>query len=153
MFVNGEPVYQGRVLRQDLAHALNGTGTPAFSRGLYGPFKVCLDVLLAFILLVLSAPVTVLACLLVKLTSPGPMIYCQTRLGRGGKPYTIYKIRTMAHNCEQASGICWAQPNDRRDDHGRQRNGEAQQHALRGETNQRIGIHNLSGKLRARHQR
>jgi lipopolysaccharide/colanic/teichoic acid biosynthesis glycosyltransferase len=111
MFLNGEPVCQDSVFRQDFAHALFGRVKPPV-RVWYDPIKVCVDLTLAVILSVLSMPVFLLACLAVKLTSRGPVIYCQTRLGRGGRPYTIYKIRTMTHNCEQSSGICWAKPND-----------------------------------------
>jgi len=82
--------------------------------GWYGSFKGLLDVSLAVLFLALSAPVMLLACLAVKLTSRGPIFYCQTRLGRGAGPYTIYKIRTMTHECERNSGICWARPNDPR---------------------------------------
>ena len=52
--------------------------------------------------------------LLVKLTSPGPAIYSQTRLGKNGRPFTIYKIRSMTHNCEGQSGARWSTPGDMR---------------------------------------
>jgi lipopolysaccharide/colanic/teichoic acid biosynthesis glycosyltransferase len=55
-----------------------------------------------------------LAGLLVKLTSRGPILYTQIRLGRFGKPYTIYKIRTMRHSCESLSGPLWSKPGDTR---------------------------------------
>src|SRR5207248_4660391 len=54
------------------------------------------------------------AMLLVKLTSPGPMLYTQTRLGRRGRPFTIYKIRTMLHDCESLTGPQWSTPGDTR---------------------------------------
>ena len=54
----------------------------------------------ALVLLVLSAPFVLISMLLVKLTSPGPAMYAQTRLGRNGLPFTIYKIRSMTNNCE-----------------------------------------------------
>jgi lipopolysaccharide/colanic/teichoic acid biosynthesis glycosyltransferase len=69
---------------------------------------------LAAVLLVLVAPVLALAALAVKLTSRGPVLYCQTRSGKGGGPYTIYKIRTMVHNCESATGARWSAPGDPR---------------------------------------
>src|SRR5206468_4326259 len=52
--------------------------------------------------------------ILVKLTSRGPAFYSQTRLGLRGKPFTIYKIRTMIHNCESRSGARWCMPGDPR---------------------------------------
>jgi lipopolysaccharide/colanic/teichoic acid biosynthesis glycosyltransferase len=69
---------------------------------------------LAAVLLVLTAPLILLAALLVKLTSRGPAFYCQKRLGRHGRIFTLYKIRTMRHNCEQVSGPRWATRDDPR---------------------------------------
>jgi lipopolysaccharide/colanic/teichoic acid biosynthesis glycosyltransferase len=76
--------------------------------------KHAFDAVAAAILLVLTAPLVVLAALAVKLTSRGPVIYRQTRTGKDGKPYSIFKIRTMAHNCESATGARWALPSDPR---------------------------------------
>jgi lipopolysaccharide/colanic/teichoic acid biosynthesis glycosyltransferase len=76
--------------------------------------KVCTDFVCALVLLVLTAPVLVLVALAVKLTSRGSIFYTQTRLGRGGQPYTIFKIRTMYANCETLTGACWATAQDPR---------------------------------------
>jgi lipopolysaccharide/colanic/teichoic acid biosynthesis glycosyltransferase len=76
--------------------------------------KIALDFVSALILIVLTAPIVLLAALVVKLTSRGPIIYCQTRTGKGGKPFTIYKIRTMTHNCESLTGARWSSPGDPR---------------------------------------
>ena len=51
---------------------------------------------------------------MIRLTSPGPVIYTQSRLGRNAKPYTIYKLRTMTHDCERVSGVRWCVPGDPR---------------------------------------
>ena len=67
-----------------------------------------MDVVGAAVLIVLALPVVALAALLVKLTSPGPAVYTQVRVGRGGRPYTIYKLRTMVHNCERDTGPRWS---------------------------------------------
>lgn len=80
----------------------------------YIPCKVVLEFAIAAALLVLSAPVILLSALLIKLSSRGPAFYTQTRLGRHGLPYTIYKLRTMTHNCEQKSGPQWATAHDSR---------------------------------------
>jgi lipopolysaccharide/colanic/teichoic acid biosynthesis glycosyltransferase len=77
-------------------------------------FKHLADFVIALCLLLLTWPLMVLAALLVKLTSPGPMVYSQTRLGCRGRLYRIYKIRTMYHNCETLSGPCWSTPGDAR---------------------------------------
>jgi lipopolysaccharide/colanic/teichoic acid biosynthesis glycosyltransferase len=68
----------------------------------------------AALMLLLAAPVVLIAGLLVKLTSRGPIFYSQTRVGKNGKCFTIYKIRTMVHNCEGHSGAKWATANDPR---------------------------------------
>jgi len=83
-------------------------------RTFYGVVKVSMDFVCALLLLVLMAPIILLAALAVKLTSRGAVFYAQTRLGRGGKPYTIYKIRSMFHNCESLSGVRWATARDQR---------------------------------------
>jgi lipopolysaccharide/colanic/teichoic acid biosynthesis glycosyltransferase len=77
-------------------------------------WKGAVDLVLALLLLVLTAPLVLAAMVLVRLTSRGPAIYAQTRLGRDGRPFVLYKIRTMAHDCERQTGPRWATPNDPR---------------------------------------
>jgi lipopolysaccharide/colanic/teichoic acid biosynthesis glycosyltransferase len=74
---------------------------------------VIMEYLLVSLLLVVSAPVMALACLLVRLTSRGPVLYTQQRMGLGGRCFTIYKIRTMYHDSE-TSGPTWCVQGDRR---------------------------------------
>ncbi|HMB06520.1 MAG TPA: sugar transferase [Isosphaeraceae bacterium] len=76
--------------------------------------KRAFDVTLSAILLVLSAPLFLLAMVLVKLTSRGPFIYSQVRLGRDRRTFTMYKIRTMAHDCERLTGPRWSTRDDPR---------------------------------------
>lgn len=76
--------------------------------------KPLLDRCLAAILLVLLAPLTFLAALLVKLTTRGPAFYTQTRVGENGRLFTILKLRTMYHDCEAATGSVWSQAGDPR---------------------------------------
>jgi lipopolysaccharide/colanic/teichoic acid biosynthesis glycosyltransferase len=84
------------------------------TRAWYPPCKAVLEYAAALVLFVLTGPVVLVAALLVKLTSRGPAFYAQTRLGRGGQPYQIHKLRTMAHNCEAASGPQWSTAHDPR---------------------------------------
>lgn len=104
----------------DIAHVRDGTATecpPQYERaggGVYSAIKVAGEFLFAAVLLTLVSPLLLVAMLLVKLTSRGPVLYSQTRMGLKGRPFSIYKIRTMRHRCEDASGACWSQPGDAR---------------------------------------
>jgi lipopolysaccharide/colanic/teichoic acid biosynthesis glycosyltransferase len=94
-----------------------GSADPGYeptSRPWFDRFKDLTDLCLGVVLLVASAPVLAAAALLVRVTSRGPVIYRQTRLGQGGRRYTIFKLRTMKHNCEAKSGIRWATKGDSR---------------------------------------
>src|SRR5579862_8055380 len=71
---------------------------PPATHGWYPAVKIAFDWTLSGLLLAAS-PFIALAALLVKLTSRGPAFYSQVRLGLNGKPFWIYKIRTMTHNC------------------------------------------------------
>jgi lipopolysaccharide/colanic/teichoic acid biosynthesis glycosyltransferase len=77
-------------------------------------FKVGLEFTIALLLLVLSLPLILVTAVLVKLTSPGPAFYSQVRLGRHGRTFRLYKIRTMWHDCEKTTGARWAVPGDPR---------------------------------------
>jgi lipopolysaccharide/colanic/teichoic acid biosynthesis glycosyltransferase len=92
----------------------DGDWAPEPAGGVYAGLKGVAEFGVALVLLVLGAPLILLAGLLVKLTSRGPMLYSQTRLGRFGRPYRIFKIRTMAHNCESTSGAKWSTEGDPR---------------------------------------
>lgn len=76
--------------------------------------KAAIDYALAAALLVLLLPVMAVTAAAVKLTSRGPAIYSQTRVGRGGRVFVIYKFRTMYHECEKVSGIQWSVRGDLR---------------------------------------
>jgi len=60
-------------------------------------YKRPFDVLVATLLLVLTAPVAAVVALIVKFTSPGPILFRQERLGQNARPFTLYKFRTMYH--------------------------------------------------------
>ncbi len=60
--------------------------------------KRALDVVAALIALAVFGPLMLVIALLVRLTSPGPIIFKQKRLGRGGVPFTFYKFRSMEVN-------------------------------------------------------
>ena len=90
-------------------------GLPLSARsGWYSSFKSAAEFVAALLLLVVSAPLVTLAALVVRLTSPGPAFYSQIRLGRNGKPFRLYKLRTMLHDCEALTGARWAISGDPR---------------------------------------
>jgi lipopolysaccharide/colanic/teichoic acid biosynthesis glycosyltransferase len=58
------------------------------------------DVLVGLLGSALTAPVVALAALAVRLESPGDSIYTQVRVGKDGRPFRIFKLRTMVHGAE-----------------------------------------------------
>jgi len=63
--------------------------------------KQAVDYIGAAVLLVVSAPILLVVALLIKITSPGPILFHQDRSGLNGRPFTLYKFRTMVSNAEQ----------------------------------------------------
>jgi lipopolysaccharide/colanic/teichoic acid biosynthesis glycosyltransferase len=86
----------------------------AGSQSRYESVKRILDCVLAGLMLVVALPFMILFAALIRMTSRGPAIYAQTRWGIGERPFTLYKLRTMQHDCEKLTGPCWAVPNDPR---------------------------------------
>lgn len=82
--------------------------------GLGDRIKAAADCALAALGLVPGIPLMLVCGLLVRLTSRGPAFYTQTRVGRGGRIFTLYKIRTMVHECESLTGPRWSMPGDPR---------------------------------------
>lgn len=66
-----------------------------FHAVIYPHVKRLLDILVAAALLLLLAPVIAAVAVLVKCTSPGPVLFIQTRGGQHGRPFRLYKFRTM----------------------------------------------------------
>jgi lipopolysaccharide/colanic/teichoic acid biosynthesis glycosyltransferase len=80
----------------------------------YLPVKHALDFVLALGLLVVAAPILAVLWVVIRVSSRGPAVYSQVRLGLHGRPFTLYKLRSMVHNCESASGPQWSTPGDAR---------------------------------------
>ena len=71
----------------------------AVSRPGYELSKRLVDVTVALLVLALLSPLWVLIGIIVRLTTPGPALYCVRRaVGKGGREFTVYKFRTMVHN-------------------------------------------------------
>lgn len=62
--------------------------------------KRCLDILISFIALITLSPLLIIIAGAVKLDSKGPALFKQGRLTKDGKPFTMYKFRTMIENAE-----------------------------------------------------
>jgi lipopolysaccharide/colanic/teichoic acid biosynthesis glycosyltransferase len=76
--------------------------------------KRTLDLLIGGIGCLLSAPLVALAALLIRLESPGHPIYRQRRVGRDGRPFEIYKLRTMVSGAEfTGTGLAIQEGDDR----------------------------------------
>jgi sugar transferase (PEP-CTERM system associated) len=77
-------------------------------------FKRTSDILFALIGLLFALPLFPLISLLIKVDSPGPILFKQKRLGENEKHFLLYKFRTMQDNAESRSGPVWTQENDPR---------------------------------------
>ena len=82
------------------------------------PWNMQVQTLYSFIIAVIgvivAAPVMLLVAIAVRLTSPGPVLFRQKRVGLNGKHFTLYKFRSMRADAEAATGAVWAKRNDPR---------------------------------------
>ncbi|MEM6415630.1 MAG: sugar transferase [Pseudomonadota bacterium] len=67
----------------------------------YGATKRKIDVVLSAIALVFFFPLMALLAVLIKLTSPGPAVFSQSRIGFGGRQFKCYKFRTMVNDADE----------------------------------------------------
>ncbi len=89
-----------------------------YSSGFYfgtldNALKRMLDVGVSLVLLLLFSPFLLAACIAIKLDDGGPILYSQERVTRNGRPFNIYKMRTMRTDAE-SNGAVWAQARDPR---------------------------------------
>lgn len=64
--------------------------------------------------IIITVPVMIVVALIVKFTSPGPVLFRQERVGLNGAPFTLYKFRSMYPDSEAETGPVWATKNDPR---------------------------------------
>lgn len=80
----------------------------------FAKFKRVMDYFLAILGLTISSPLLMVSAILIKMNSPGPAVYKQNRVGKDGKIFKIYKLRTMRVDAEKFTGAVWARKNDPR---------------------------------------
>lgn len=69
---------------------------------------------ISLVCLILSLPLILLIAIAIKMSSPGPVLYRQERVGRNGVVFTCYKVRTMKTDAEADTGAAWAGDDDPR---------------------------------------
>ena len=109
---------EGVVVREKLFQVgrmqmLDLTTTPADSLD-YALLKRAFDICFSTIVLLLSAPLMALIGVLVKITSPGPILFAQERVGLNGQPFKMYKFRTMQTGSVTESDTRWTAEGDPR---------------------------------------
>jgi sugar transferase (PEP-CTERM system associated) len=88
-------------------------GFNLISRQYVQTLKRIFDFIFAGLLIAFALPFALLTALAIRIDSPGPVFFKQVRIGKGGKPFTLYKFRSMCANAE-ARGAQWAETNDPR---------------------------------------
>lgn len=73
-----------------------------------------MDICGALLLIIIFSPVFLILSLLIKISSPGEIIFKQKRLGHFGKPFFMYKLRTMVKNAEHMGSGMYLEENDSR---------------------------------------
>ncbi|HME10525.1 MAG TPA: sugar transferase [Bryobacteraceae bacterium] len=77
-------------------------------------FQTAYSLLLALVGAVIFSPVMLLVALAVRVSSPGPILYRQKRVGQSDVPFTLYKFRSMYVDAEARTGAVWAKKDDPR---------------------------------------
>ena len=104
----------GRVPIRELRPSQLIFGTQLGPRRTNLRIQMIYSTLIAAIGLVIFGPIMLLTALAVKITSPGPILFQQTRVGLYNRPFTIYKFRSMVADAEAKTGAVWASRHDSR---------------------------------------
>ena len=76
--------------------------------------KRTMDIVGSIVGIIVTSPLMLLMCLIIKLTSPGPLIFKQERVGLHNRPFQMYKFRSMEVQKERDEQKCWTVKNDPR---------------------------------------
>ena len=77
-------------------------------------YKRAIDICICIIALIMLFPVNLLIALIIRITSPGKILYKQIRIGLNGVQFTLIKFRTMYDNSEDNTGPIWSDKEDNR---------------------------------------
>ena len=83
-------------------------------QGVSGIIKRLIDITFSAFALIVLSPLMLTIAVIIRLTSPGKAIFRQERVGRAGKPFNIYKFRSMRADAEKKVGHVWAETDDPR---------------------------------------
>ncbi|MGD0806744.1 MAG: sugar transferase [Anaerolineales bacterium] len=81
---------------------------------LYSPLKRLLDILISLMGMAIGLILFPILAVIIRMDSPGPILYQQERSGKGGHPIGVWKYRTMVRNAEPNGEVRWASPEDPR---------------------------------------
>ena len=109
---------EGVVVREKLfqlgnIQMLDLTSTPTESLD-YALLKRAFDIVFSLVVLILTAPLLGLIALVIRLSSPGPVFFVQERIGLNGRPFRMYKFRTMRTGQVSESDTQWTTAGDSR---------------------------------------
>ena len=85
-----------------------------FARRYFELAKEVVDIVLGSIALVIVLPVLGICAMLIKISDGGPVMFTQIRVGKGGRSFRMYKLRSMFLHAESGTGAVWAQNKDPR---------------------------------------
>ena len=92
---------------------LYGYGFKILHSPVQNRIKRIFDISMAVVIGILTSPIMVIAAIIVRLESPGPIIYSQARVGEHNKEFNVHKFRSMRNDAEK-DGAKWAMKNDPR---------------------------------------
>jgi lipopolysaccharide/colanic/teichoic acid biosynthesis glycosyltransferase len=96
----GEGSHSGELADEPAEQGTTEAMEPLFFQRL-PRWKRAVDILGSSLFLLVHSPLLLAVAVLIRLTSRGPVFFCQTRAGLGGRPFTMYKFRTMVENAER----------------------------------------------------